>query len=146
MPMKGSDRVAQEFDAAFADFVRRARPGPFEPNADVYLAEGGEAVVVVVEVAGADPSQLSVAVERRRLHISGRRVATVGAYGGDMLLKEIDYGAFAKRIHLPVAVVDDEATASYRDGFLTIRLPTSARQPAPDHRIEIRMTVKRTPA
>ena len=144
--MRANDRVAREFDAAFADLVRRARPGPFEPNADVYVTEEGDAIVVNVEIAGADPSLLSVAVEQRWLVISGRREPRPGAYCGDVVLKEIDYGAFAKRIHLPIAVVDDEATAVYRDGFLTIRLPISARSRTPEHRFEIRMTVKRTPA
>ncbi len=61
-------------------------------------------------------------------------------------MKEIEYGDFVKKIHLPVAIAYDDATASYRDGILTIRLPVSADSSLPKRRTEIRMTVRRVPA
>ena len=58
-----NDEFFAEFDAMFADLARRARPGGFEPNADVFLSPGGEAILVDVELAGADPAELRVMVE-----------------------------------------------------------------------------------
>jgi HSP20 family molecular chaperone IbpA len=40
---------------------------------------------------------------------------------------EIDFGPFNHAVRLPEPVVADTATSSYRDGFLTIRLPKQAR-------------------
>jgi len=141
-----NDDFFAEFDAMFAELARRSRPGRFEPNADVYSSPDGTSIVVNVEVAGADPADLRVTVEERRLYILGRRYDGERADRGSVLLKEIEYGEFAKKIHLPVAVDFDGATASYRDGILTIRLPVSESASQPARRTEIRMTVRRTPA
>ena len=84
-------------------------------------------------------------VEERRLYIIGRRFDRDRAGRGSVLMKEIEYGDFVKKIHLPVAVAYDDAAASYRDGILTIRLPVSPGSLAPARRTELRMTVRRTP-
>ena len=60
-------------------------------------------------------------------------------------MKEIEYGEFVKKIHLPMAIAYEEASASFRDGILTIRLPVSAHSLLPAGRTEIRMTVRRAP-
>ncbi len=58
-------------------------------------------------------------------------------------MKEIEYGDFIKKIHLPVPVAHAEVTASYQDGMLTIRLPVSQESRPPAHRTELQMTVRR---
>ena len=141
-----TDDFFAEFDAMFAELARRSRAGRFEPNADVYLSVDGTSMLVNVEIAGAEPADLRVMVEERRLYILGRRSERERDARGSLLLKEIAYGEFAKKIHLPVAVAYDDASASYRDGMLTIRLPISENSLLPTHRTEIRMTVRRTPA
>jgi HSP20 family protein len=137
------DEFFAEFDALFAGLARKAKPGGFEPNADVYLSADGSFLSVNVEIAGAEPSELRVMVEERRLYILGRRYDRERAARGSVLMKEIEYGDFVKKLHLPVAVAYEEASASYRDGILTIRLPVSEEALLPTHRTEIRMTVKR---
>jgi len=141
-----NDHFFAEFDAMFADLARRARPGGFEPNADVFASADGQSIVVNVEIAGAEPVELRVMVEERRLYIVGRRYDRERDSRGSVLMKEIEYGDFVKKIHLPISVAYDEASASYRDGMLTIRLPVSENALLPRNRTEIRMTVRRTPA
>ena len=140
-----NDDFFGEFDAMFADLARRARPGQFEPNADVYLTDDGGWIVVTVEAAGAEPVELRVMVEERRLYIVGIRHDREREKRGSVLMKEIEYGDFVKKIHLPVAIAYEASTASYRDGLLTIRLPVSAEAHLPTRRTEIRMTVRRIP-
>jgi HSP20 family protein len=138
-----SDFFDREFDAVFVEFARRARPGRFEPNADVSLTPAGDAVQVTVEIAGAEPSELRVMMEERQLYILGRRTDRQRDGRGSLLMKEIDYGEFGKKIHLPVPVSYEDATAVYRDGMLTILLPVCDDALVPRNRTEIRMTVKR---
>ncbi len=140
-----NDEFFAEFDAMFAERARRARPGGFEPNADVYVSADGESIVVNVEIAGAEPAELRVMVDERWLYILGRRYDRERAARGSVLMKEIAYGDFSKKIHLPMAIGYDDATASYRDGILTIRLPVSESSPLPLRRTEIRMIVRRIP-
>ncbi|MDQ2864889.1 MAG: Hsp20/alpha crystallin family protein [Candidatus Eremiobacteraeota bacterium] len=121
----------------------RTRLG-FEPNADVFIDEERGQVVVVVELAGANPETLRVAVDDRYLSITGRRSEAVNFRRGSFVQKEIAYGAFAKRIHLPVSIDFGDIVAQYADGALVIRLPLSATAYLPTTRTEIRMIVKRT--
>jgi HSP20 family molecular chaperone IbpA len=62
-----------------------------------------------------------------------------------LLRREIQYGEFVKQIRLPAPVADDGASAVYRDGILTIRLPLATSKKHPIVRTEIRMTVRRIP-
>jgi HSP20 family molecular chaperone IbpA len=137
------DEVANEFDAMFAQMARRSRNDRFVPNTDVYLSEDGKTVLVQVELAGADPKSLRVAVEDRSLYIEGRRAGDAPASRGDCLLKEIEYGSFQRKLHLPVPIDHREAGARYHDGILSIALPIVARPEFPLVRTEIRLILKR---
>lgn len=125
------------------DFVIRSRVC-FEPNADVFIDDERGAVVVTVEVAGADPESLRVSIDdERNLLIVGHRPRPQRS--GSFVQKEIAYGEFAKRVHLPVAVEYDGASATFSDGVLTIALGLAQTSYRPTARTEIRMTVKRLP-
>ncbi|HTV74004.1 MAG TPA: Hsp20/alpha crystallin family protein, partial [Candidatus Acidoferrales bacterium] len=110
------DDIAADFDRIYQELSRRTRHGRFEPNADLYLSDDGSTLIVTVEVAGADPSELRVGLEERHLIILGVRYDRERSSRGSVLMKEIEYGQFLKRIHLPVAVTYEDASASYRDG------------------------------
>jgi HSP20 family protein len=139
------DEFCAEFDAMFVELAKRARTGRFEPNCDVHMSDDGDAVIVTVEIAGADPAELRVGVEERHMFIIGRRTKRDRSQLGSVFMKEIEYGDFVKKLHLPVPVAYTDANASYRDGMLTIHLPVSEGARLPEQRTEIRMTVRRVP-
>jgi len=126
------------------DFVLRTRLGSFEPNADVFVDEEGRRVVAVIEVAGADPDTLRIAVDDRYLSVAGRRLEAIRLRRGSFVQKEIAYGDFAKRIHLPVAVEYDGVAASYADGLLVVVLPIAATAYRTTTRTDLHILVKRT--
>lgn len=128
----------------FVELAKQTRTGRFEPSTDVLIADDGKTVIVTVEIAGVDADGLRVGVDARHLFIMGTRTERRRTQRGTLLQKEIVYGQFAKKLHLPVAVRYEDATATYRDGFLTIHLPISQAHHIPTHRTEIRMTVTRT--
>lgn len=132
-----------EFERLFAP---RGAHGRFEPNTDVHVDENDRTIVVHVELAGADAESLLVSVDDAYLTIAGRRAVRDVSRNSSLLRKEIQYGEFLKQIRLPAPVLDDGATALYRDGILAIRLPLAQSKQFPIVRTEIRMTVRRTPA
>ncbi|MBV8246659.1 MAG: Hsp20/alpha crystallin family protein [Candidatus Eremiobacteraeota bacterium] len=133
-----------EFERLFAEIARRPNPGRWAPNTDVFVDEEAGCVVVKVEVAGAEAERLRVGVDKRHLVIIGRRTDAARFSRGSFLQKEIEYGDFVKRIHLPVAIAYEDVTATYGAGMLTIRLPVATTEYVPTARTEIRMTVTRT--
>lgn len=128
----------------FFELARRWRAGRFDPNTDVFFDAGEQRVVVQVELAGADPESLTVSADETTLFIAGSRLDRSEACRGfSILQKEIEYGEFVKKIPLPGEIDVDGASASYRDGILTITLPLEARErrQVPSH--DIRMTVRK---
>jgi HSP20 family protein len=115
----------------------------WEPNADVVIDDAARALVVRVELAGADSESLRVFVDERHLFISGRRADGSRLRSGSFLQKEIADGEFVKKIALPVGVQYGDVTATYADGMLTVALPIAGADYLPASRTEIRMIVKR---
>lgn len=140
----GQDDSRAEFERLFGELIRRPHRGRFAPNADVVLDEPNKRLIVQVELAGADAATLRIFVDERHLIIAGRRVDDGRLRHGSLLQKEIEYGDFLKKIHLPVAVEYGDVTATYADGMLTIALPIAPSEYLPAPRTEIRLIVKRT--
>ncbi|PZR59716.1 MAG: hypothetical protein DLM50_01010 [Candidatus Meridianibacter frigidus] len=140
---KGMD-LEDEFERLYAEVTRRPRGARWEPNTDVFFDEERDWVVVRVELAGADAENLRVGVDERHLFIIGRRVDGTRFTRGSFLQKEIEYGDFVKKIHLPVTVAIETVSATYGAGILTIALPVAGAESIPATRTEIRMIVKRT--
>jgi HSP20 family protein len=125
------------------EFVARTRLGSFQPNADVFVDEEGRRVVVVVEIAGADPESLRVGLDERCLLVAGRRPEVARPRRGTFLQKEIVQGEFLKKIRLPVAIEYEGVGASYEDGLLVVVAPIAATAYMATARTELHVIVKR---
>jgi HSP20 family protein len=140
------DDLFREFDRMFAELslplTSHARRGSFNPNADVYVTDGGSLIVVAVELAGVERDNIKLVVEGRTLYLAGVRQSF--AHGCvDVLQKEIERGYFFKKIQLPSAVAVSQARAEYQGGMLTVKLPVASRSSVvPVNRTEIRMVVR----
>lgn len=140
------DDLFREFDRMFAELslplTSHARRGSFNPNADVYVTDGGSLIVVTVELAGVERDNIKLVVEGRTLYLAGVR-NSFGHGCVDVLQKEIERGYFFKKIQLPTAVAVHNARADYQGGILTVKLPVTTRAAVtPADRTEIRMVVR----
>lgn len=97
----------------------RVRSNVWRPPTDMFETETG--VIVKVELAGARDEDIEVAVRGRLLSVNGVRSGSTERRAYHQM--EIPYGRFSVEVELPVAVNIDNATADYKDGFLTIHLP-----------------------
>ena len=107
--------------------VRGMKFSGTEDPMDVYETETD--LVIIVELAGAVPENLSLSFERGILKISGRRELSADFSHTKCHQIEIDSGSFQKQIHIPFAVDKNRATSQYKDGFLKISLPKAPRTP-----------------
>lgn len=83
----------------------------------------GEAAVVTAELPGVGPDKVDINVVRNQLTIEGERGAEAT---GDEVVRhrtERGTGRFSRTIRLPFEVENDQVTASYRHGELTVTLP-----------------------
>jgi len=96
-------------------------PGDWSVATDIY--ETDEALVVCMDVSGADPARLSVVAEEQRLTITGERDYPVPDGVRAVHRLEIERGRFEKRISLPLPVEVAAATSTHQHGFLVVTLP-----------------------
>jgi HSP20 family molecular chaperone IbpA len=99
------------------------------PNVNLYEIE--LAYLVCVDLAGVDKNKIDLEIVEGRLTIRGKRAVPICPDSGNeqsttrvrIHLMEIDHGAFARDVELPVNVVSSHITAKYHDGMLWIELP-----------------------
>ena len=105
------------------------RPSPaapaWHPAINAYRCH--DRILICVELAGVDQSQIEVRAESRRVWLRGQReLAEPCDTAGpalQILAMEIDHGRFEREIVLPVEVDPEQVEAEQREGMLWIRLP-----------------------
>lgn len=96
-----------------------------------YLEEG--AYVLRAELPGIDPAKdVEVEVEGDMLHIRGERREETKEKNH----REFHYGSFRRTVSLPKGADADKITASYNDGVLEVRVPTTTEE-TPTMRIPV---------
>lgn len=104
----------------------RGRPAPirgsaFEPAIDIF--ETSVAVIVVMELAGAERKEIAVELDGRRLRIAGVRRIAMPVDAQRCHQVEIESGPFERWIPLDFTPSQDAIEAAYQDGFLRITIP-----------------------
>jgi HSP20 family protein len=107
----------------------RPRPGISGPGMASSLAldvkETPEKFIVSASVPGVPESDIDISILGDTLRIRGQRKEETEetGEGSRWLLRERRFGLFERTVSLPMAVEADQATASFKDGVLTIELP-----------------------
>jgi HSP20 family protein len=123
--LMGMDHVGAEMAGLLGETVGGQRwistrqQKTWRPPTDVY--ETDDCVVVKVEIAGMAEEDFAVSLDGRRLVISGVRRDPAAKLGYQQM--EIQYGHFETDVHLSRAIEEDKIEATYRNGFLGVRLP-----------------------
>ncbi|MBU1707850.1 Hsp20/alpha crystallin family protein [bacterium] len=87
------------------------------------LFETQDALVLVMDIAGIDPNDVSVKIEGHTLTIQGIRREFEKYPKRNYYLMEIDFGPFERRFHLPWLVDEERIEAHYSEGFLEVVMP-----------------------
>jgi HSP20 family protein len=111
-----------DFDALFRTaFAPVTRSMGFSPAAEV--SRDGEDAVVRVELPGLDIERdITVEVDRNRLVVRGERRDERSEHSAGRVLREVRYGSFHRSFSLPAHVTDDDVTARYDTGVLSVRV------------------------
>jgi HSP20 family protein len=95
--------------------------GAWEPKTDV--TESKDAVIVKAEIPGVDQKDISVSFEGGMLTIKGEKQQEKEEKDKRYHRVERSYGAFCRVMRLPAPVDGSKATATFKDGVVTITLP-----------------------
>jgi HSP20 family protein len=100
-----------------------SRTDGFTPMLDVRETE--EEYLVLVDVPGVKPDDVTIEVSDHVLSISGSRAPVET---GEAQLSERPHGSFVRTLTLPQGVDDEKIAANYSDGVLELHVPKPAAQ------------------
>lgn len=80
-------------------------------------------IVIRAFTAGVRPDELCISIGRDMVKIEGSRMEREQVAGPDYFTRELFWGSFARTILLPQEVDVEGASASAKDGLLTLILP-----------------------
>jgi HSP20 family protein len=126
VPWSGMTSFRREMDRLFDRFLEPMWPempamGEWEPKLDV--TESKDAVTVTAELPGVEQKDINVTIQEGVLTIKGEKQAEKEEKDKRRHRIERSYGAFYRSIVLPAAVDSSKATATFKDGVVTITLP-----------------------
>lgn len=97
----------------------------FTPAVDVYEEDNN--IIVEAPLAGIDPQDVNVSIDNGVLSIEGESKQEHEVDDEDYYRKEIRSGSFSRQLSLPAQVKDDEISAEFSDGVLTVTCPKEER-------------------
>lgn len=106
------------------NYFRSSGRDSWDPRLNVY--EMPDKLVVCVELAGIQPGELDVQVDKNILHIRGYRAKpAVPEVTGEISvhLMEIDSGRFHRKVAVPPDLDFAASRAHYKNGYVWIMLP-----------------------
>jgi HSP20 family protein len=139
-----TSELTDVFDRMFDDwmsmwpFRRRALLSRWMPEDVIKVDEyrDGDTLVVRAELPGIDPDKdVELTMSDGMLHIEAERREEEKTEDKGYVRRELRYGSFTRSLPLPQGVTEADITATYKDGILEIRIPTS--QPAPGKKITV---------
>ena len=111
----------------------------FVPAMDVY--EEKNAVVVETPLAGVNPEDVEVSVEKGVLTVKGESKKEHEVDDKNYYRKEVRSGSFFRQVALPSAVKEDSVKAEFEDGVLKIVCPKAAEKKA--KKIDVKIVKKK---
>jgi HSP20 family protein len=93
----------------------------FMPNVDV--VERDNEITVTADLPGMEEKNIELQIEDNVLVIRGEREHRKEEKRRDVYRSECCYGSFRRSVLLPAEVNADEASARYKKGVLTVKLP-----------------------
>lgn len=93
------------------------------------LKEQADALTVRLELPGLDRDSIAVEVRGNRLYVAGEKRYERNDEDARFHVVECAYGQFQRVLELPSLVDPELASARYRDGVLSIRLPKRVGSP-----------------
>lgn len=103
---------------SFCAEINTSNISRWEPNTDILESEND--VIIKLEIAGVQQSDVSVKVKNGRIHICGIRREKVPDENISFHQLEISYGQFERVIIIPEFMLHNHISASLVDGILEI--------------------------
>lgn len=115
------EEINKLFEMPFGELTRDSEFFGWAPSVDLY--EDHDSLVVQAELPGMKKEDIDISFHQGSLIISGERKGEFSSENGESSRSERFFGRFQRALDLPKPIDVNGATATYKDGILTVKLP-----------------------
>lgn len=95
----------------------------YEGQLAIDVFQTDDEIVLKAPIAGVKPEDLEISITDEVINIKGERKEISEVARENYFAQECYWGAFSRSYILPIAVSSEKATASLKNGILTIKIP-----------------------
>ena len=117
-PFNRNLNLFDDFFAPFSGVVNDTVARGYRPSVDIYEKE--DRLCIEAELPGFDKENIKVDVNGRLLTIGGERTSNEEVKEESKYRRERHYGSFERSFKLPFEVNEEQISATYKDGVLTL--------------------------
>ena len=117
-PFNRNLNLFDDFFAPFSGVVNDTVARGYRPSVDIYEKE--DRLCIEAELPGFDKENIKVDVNGRLLTIGGERASNEEVKEENKYRRERHYGSFERSFKLPFEVNEEQISATYKDGVLTL--------------------------
>jgi HSP20 family protein len=117
-PFNRNLNLFDDFFAPFSGVVNDTVARGYRPSVDIYEKE--DRLCIEAELPGFDKENIKVDVNGRLLTIGGERVSNEAVKDENKYRRERHFGSFERSFKLPFEVNEEQISATYKDGVLTL--------------------------
>ena len=126
-PAMQAQHIQVQQDSASAQphttFLHGGDDEPAEGQLPVDVYQTASEIVVRTFIAGVRPDEINLSISRDMIVIEGARAERESIVDSDYFNRELFWGTFSRTILLPQEIDVDSASATAKDGLLTLILP-----------------------
>ena len=119
-PFREIETLRRQLDQVFDEITNSQSDTSATWGPAIEMQDGGDNLILKVQLPGIEGKDLDVQVTRDAVAIAGDRPQPQEA---TYLHSEFRYGKFQRIVNLPVAVQNDQVSANFTNGILTLTLP-----------------------
>ena len=139
--LKDNKKIEEEKDVLF-NYPEKIKKHSFIQGSSVWhppidCFETDTEVVIVMEIAGMNQKDFSIALNGNILTIHGDRNEKIDPCRLAFHHMEINYGRFERNLHLPEGVDKNSIKAVYKDGLLEVRGKKQTPRAKPPQEVKI---------
>lgn len=114
------ERLRREMNGLFSQYGRTPAPSTF-PLVNIY--ESNDAISVTAELPGFSTEQVNITYSDGILTLAGKRQPVGAVKDMTVVRRERSEGDFEKTLQIPTKIKQDEISATFSNGILSITLP-----------------------
>lgn len=105
------------------DYLSDVPEMPLEGELAVDVFETAKDMVIKAPIAGVNGDDIDITITDDMIMVRGERKEEKEVDDSSFHLKECYWGAFSRTVNLPQKGLPDDASADFKNGILTIRVP-----------------------